>query len=457
MSYRLYNSRQYMTPGKRLLLLMAVAIASGACPVAQAAMDASQPAAELAKKIAAISGPGLAKVIVNNRSSLTAEEVVEIRKLLERDLRGLGVISQARVGLGTGSDSEGATTIRITLSVNAAGGLWVAEVQEGTDVHVAMLPVELAVPAPPRADSGITLGKVPLWRQKQAVLDLLIGPSGANRRMIVLEPERIVSYVAPMTGDDSNSWKKEQEFAVPHERPFPRDIRGRLFAGATVGSAHFFEAYLPGVQCQGDMQDSRLAIACGDSDNPWPMPGFTVVGSNVEPDAPPNRRNVEQRAFFNSSRNYFSGVLSPGLSFRLPAFYDAAAIVRTTGAAMVLSATGGQVVMIENGALKRLAGTRDWGSDLAAIRSGCGSGTQVLVSASGAVSDDSVRAYEISGRDATPVSSPLEMSGAVTAIWPFDDLHDATVVVRRSEIVPAVSAAGQQGDYEVYRVSAHCN
>jgi hypothetical protein len=452
MSYRLYNSRQYMTSGKRLLLLMTVAIASGACPVAQAAMDASQPAAELAKKIAAISGPGPAKVTVNNRSSLTAEEVVEIRKQLERDLRGLGVISQARAG-----DSEGATTIRITLSANAAGGLWVAEVQEGTDVRVAMLPVELPVPAPQRADSGITLVKVSLWRQKQPVLDLLIGPSGANRRMIVLEPERIVSYLAPMTGDDLNSWIEEQEFAIPHERPFPRDMRGRLFAGTTVGSAHFFEAYLPGVQCQGDVQDSRLAIACQDGDDPWPMPGFTVVGSNAEPDAPSTPRNVEQKAFYNSARNYFSGVLSPGLNFRLPAFYDSAAIVRTSGTAMILSATSGQVMMIENGALKHLAGTRDWGSDLAAIRSDCGSGTQVLVSASGAASDDSVRAYEISGRDATPVSSPLEMGGAVTAIWPFSDLHDATVVVRRSEIVPAASGAGQQGDYEVYRVSAHCN
>jgi hypothetical protein len=416
-------------------------------------MDPSQPAAALAKKIAAISGPGPAKLIVNNRSSLTAEEVIEIRKLLERDLRGLGVISQA----GAGSDSEGATTIRITLSANAVSGLWVAEVQEGTDVHVAMLPVELSVPAPPRADSGITLGKVSLWGQKQPVLDLLIGPSGANRRMIVLEPERIVSYIAPTAGGDSNSWEEEQEFAVPHERPFPRDMRGRLFAGATVGSAHFFEAYLPGVQCQGDVQDSRLAIACQDGDDPWPIPGFTMAGSSPEPDAASTPRNVEQKAFYNSARNYFSGVLSPGLTFRLPAFYDAAAIVRTTGTAMILSATGGQIVMIENGAQKRLAGTRDWGSDLAAIRSDCGAGTQVLASASGAAADDSVRAYEISGRDATAVSPPLEMSGAVTAIWPFSDFHEATVVVRRSESAPAMPTARQQGDYEVYRVSAHCN
>ncbi len=445
-----------MNSGKRLLLLIAVAIASGASPVAQAAMDgmdASKPAAELAKKIAAISGPGPAKLIVNNRSSVTAEEVVEIRKLLERDLRGLGVVSQA----GAGSDPEGATTIRITLSTNPAGGLWVAEVQEGTDVHVAMLPVELPPSSPSRADSGITLGKVSLWRQKQPILDLLIAPSEASRRMIVLEPERIVSYIASATGGDSNSWKEEQQFAVPHSRPFPRDIRGRLFSGAPVGSAHFFEAYLPGVQCHGDMQDNRLAIACQDGDDPWPMPGFTVVGSSPEPDAASAPRNVEQKAFYNSTRNYFSGVLSPELSFRLPAFYDAAAIVRTTGTAMVLSTTSGQFVMIENSAQKHLAGTRDWGSDLAAIRSDCGSGTQVLASASGAASDDSVRAYEISGRDATAVSPPLEMSGAVTAIWPFSDFHDATVVVRRSDSVPPASSAGQQGDYEVYRVSAHCN
>jgi len=449
-----------MNFGKRFLMWTALAIASGACPGAQAAMgsmDASQPAAELAKKIAAISGPGPAKLIVSNRSSLTAEEVVEVRKQLERDLRGLGVVSQPRAGLGAGSDSEGATTIRITLSANAAGGLWVAEVQEGTDVHVAMLPVQLPVTAPQSADSGITLGKVYLWRQKEPVLDLLIVPSGASRRMIVLEPEKIASYLAPMDGADSNSWKEELEFAVPHERPFPRDMRGRLFAGGAVASAHLFEAYLPGVQCQGDVQDGRLAIACQDGDEPWPMPGFALVASNTEPDAASTPRRVEQRAFFNSARNYFSGVLSPGISFRLPAFYGAAAIVRTTGTAMILSTTGGQFVMIENGAQKHLAGARDWGSDLAAIRSECGSGMQVLVSASGAASDDSVRAYEINGRDATPVSSPLEMSGAVTAIWPSSDLRDATVVVRRPDGVPAVPAAGQQGDYEVYRVSAHCN
>jgi len=73
------------------------------------------------ERIAALSGPGPAKLIVRNRSSLTAEQVAAIRKLLERDLRGLGVISED-------SAAETAATIRVTLSTNAGGGLWVAEV-----------------------------------------------------------------------------------------------------------------------------------------------------------------------------------------------------------------------------------------------------------------------------------------------------------------------------------------
>ena len=99
------------------------------------------PAADLAKRIAALSGPGPAKVIVKNHSSLTTAQTADIRRLLEHDLRGLGVISQPESG------AESATTIRIILSTNAVGGLWVAEVQEGTDLRVTMILVQLDRPA----------------------------------------------------------------------------------------------------------------------------------------------------------------------------------------------------------------------------------------------------------------------------------------------------------------------
>jgi hypothetical protein len=453
MGEKLYNSRESM---KFCYLLLGLALALGNCGIASAAIDPTAPAAELAKRIAALSGPGPAKLVVKNRSSLKAEQVAEIRKLLERDLRGLGVIAEE-------SGAETAATIRVTLSTNAAGGLWVAEVEEGTELRVAMIPAQLETPAPPQSDAGITLGKTLVWKQKEPILDLLFVASATSRRMIALEPERIVSYIAT-PGGDANSWKLEQQFPIAHARPFPRDMRGRLFLGTAIGAEHLFVAFLPGAQCSGeeqaDQRNGQLAVACEDGDDPWPIPGFAAVAAKPEPDAAPAPRPVEQRAFYNSARNYFTGVLSPGLNLRLSPFYSAAAIVRPSGTAMVLSGIDGKFAMFENGSGnglgKRLSGTRDWGSDLAAIRSGCGSGTQIVASASGTASADSLRAYEVVGREAAPVSPPLEMDGAITAIWPATDSASATVVVRREETAVGGSAPPQE-DYEVVRVSAHCN
>ena len=300
-----------------------------------------------------------------------------------------------------------------------------------------------------------------LWQQREPVLDLLVVASATTRRMIVLEPERIVFYVAPL-GGDANSWKSEQEYSITHGRSFPRDMRGRLLLGAAIGADHLFVAFLPGVQCSGDSRDGQLAIACDDGDDPWPTPGFTAVATNIEPDAAQTPPPVEQRAFYNSARNYFSGVLSPGGNFRLPPFYSAVPVVRLSGTALVLSGIDGKFALLESGSLKRLSGTRDWGSDLAAIRSSCGSGTQgfgtqILASSSGTAYPDSLRAYEVSGREASPVSPPLEMNGAITAIWPSTDAGEATVIIRRGESAVAGTTSPQQEDYEVVRVSAHCN
>lgn len=443
-----------MNFGTRLLRWLAVAFVSGACAASHAsntALDASQPAAELAKKIAAIAGPGPAKLTMSNRSSLTAEEVAAIRKLLDRDLRGLGVVSQA-----SDSGAESATAIRVTLSANSRGGLWVAEVREGTDLHVAMVEVNLPSQTAAPSTGAITLGKTLLWRQSGQVLDLLVLASAANRRMIVLEPERIVSYSMPSGGSDANAWRQDREFAIAHGRPFPRVMRGRLFAGAANGSGHLFDAYLPGVQCSGEERDGQLAVNCEDGDDPWPLPGSSSLSLNAEPDSPAPASSVEQKAFYNSAKNYFTGVLSPGFGLRLPPFYDAAVLARARGAAAILSAIDGKVFMIENGALKHVAGTRDWGSDIAAIHSACGSGTQLLTSASGAGATDSLRAYEVAGAEASPVSPALDIDGAAMAIWPSADGRDATVVARTESTV-GPQGPGQQEEYEVYSVTPHCN
>jgi len=404
-----------------LLIALAVAWMGGVLARADGADDRTQPVADLAKQIASIAGPGPAKLTLRNLSSLSPEELPGIRKMLERDLRSYGV----RV-----SDADSATTIRMTLSENTTGGLWVAEVQEGTEVHVVMISVSLRRPNETQMGVGITLRKSLTWQQQEPVLDTLTVQSADSRRMLVLEPRRLVSY-----GMVAGSWTKEQEFVITHGRPFPRDMRGRLLEG----QGHLFYAYLPGVLCTGDQSEKLLAVSCSDSDDPWPL-SETSGAQNTVP----------QKAFYNATRNYFTGVLAPGFAMQLPPFSDSTIFPRSNGMAMLFNGIDGKVVMVENNMMKSVTGTRDWGSDLVSIRSGCGSGIQVLVSASGAAPMDSVRAYEIPGREAVPVSPPLALEGPVMALRPSQDGTAATLVVR-------TGTRGQTQRYEVYRVSALCN
>ena len=81
------------------------------------------------------------------------------------------------------------------------------------------------------------------------------------------------------------------------------------------------------------------------------------------------------------------------------------------GAATVYSEVGGQFRMYDSGGLKALAGSRDWGSDVVGVQSGCGSGAQLLATASGDAMQDSLLAYEVEGHNAIAVSAPLPMDG----------------------------------------------
>jgi hypothetical protein len=131
----------------------------------------------------------------------------------------------------------------------------------------------------------------------------------------------------------------------------------------------------------------------------------------------------------------------------LPPFYAAASFPRSTGSgALLIGGIDGRVQLAENGALKLISGTRDWGSDFAVLHSGCGAGVQVIASSSGEAANDSLRAYELPALEAVPASSPLVMDGTVTALWAAPDGKSVLAVVR--------NAANQ---YEVDRATALCN
>ena len=96
-------------------------------------------------------------------------------------------------------------------------------------------------------------------------------------------------------------------------------------------------------------------------------------------------------------------MVTPSIGVDLPTFYTAGMIPRAAGgAALLLAGIDGKVQVVENGAMRPVAGTRDWGSDFAVMRSGCGAGTQIIASSSGEAMNDSLRAFEIPALDAVP-------------------------------------------------------
>jgi hypothetical protein len=378
-----------------------------------------QPAATLADQIAGILGPGQARITVRNLSTIPTDEIAAIRRLLEQDLKAHGVVT---------SGDESANAIRITLSENVRERLWVAEVIEGKETQVVMVHLEPERPTHTQAASGLTLRKQTVAALHEPLLSALEIQNG----LVTLGPEQIVFYAR---ADDG--WREQKRVSTGQKRPLPRDPRGILTAAATGAG---FEAWLAGAYCTGDSTSLQYgtgwAVHCRESDDPWPI----LQSANTSDPS-------SLKAFYNAGRNYFTGVLTPSLSVDLPPFYSAALIPRPVGgAALLVNGIDGKVQVVDNNALKTVSGTRDWGSDIAALHSGCGAGTQILASGSGEAASDSLRAYELPALEAVPASAPLAMEGTLTALWTAGDGKSVLAIVQ--------TAANQ---YEVDRVTALCN
>ena len=141
-----------MTPMKLLWLLLIVASAPMVPPACAASGPWEQPSAALAEQIAGILGPGQAHLILRNNSKIPAGEIPAITHSLEEDLKAHGVQL---------SGAESANTIRITLSGNLRERLWVAEIAEGSETHVAMVHVDI-----PDARPSITLNQMVLRKER---------------------------------------------------------------------------------------------------------------------------------------------------------------------------------------------------------------------------------------------------------------------------------------------------
>jgi hypothetical protein len=389
------------------------------CTAAAYAADWSGPEQQLAQKIVAVTGPGAVALTLENHSSLSRRENEIVQNGLRAALGQLGIRFVAA--------DQAAAAVTIVLSENSSAYVWVAEIRQGAnDAAVVMISAPRSTGTTATNDAvPLSLRKIPLWSQVDPILDVaVLEENTAPTHIAVLDAEKVSLY-----REQGGKWQQEQVLNIVPMRPWPRDVRGRVIPARD----HLLDVYLPGVSCR--TAGVPMVLNCRDSDDPWPL----TTGMSGAAAGPP------MRAFFAPTRNFFTGVLTPGVGkfTNVSKFYSAAALPRDKYTLWLFAATDGQVHMVDgmNEQTARLA----WGSDLAGLKTACGSGGQILATSSSNQAD-SLRAYEFPDRDAVAVSAALEFAGAITALWTEEKGDSAIAVVKNRGT----------GVYESFRVALAC-
>lgn len=408
--------------GLRLGWLALFLLATVFLPSSLFASGLADTARQLANKIAAAAGPGAFALEVTNRSSLDDKSVREMRSALEAQLHVEGV--------STAKAEQAMGTVEVILSESLREYVWTATIVIGSDEKkvalVSMPRASMGTGTPFAAALPIVLKTTLLFVQEQPMLDVALIEMPGGARLLVLNDGTVAIY-RQRGANPGGRWELETSLSIAHSRTFPRDLRGRLL----LRRDHLFDVYLPGTFCRTTSSSvAPLTLTCNDTDDPWPLT--------------PDDGSV--RAFFAASRNFFTGALSPGIGkvSNVPSFYSAAALPRSNYTLWVLAAVDGSLHLVD-GMTDQLIRGGKWGSDLAAVHSSCGTGTQLLASESGDAERDGLRAFEIPDRDPVAASSAVEFDGRIVALWPESSGNGAAVVKRKDT-----------GWYEAYRVSISC-
>ncbi len=381
--------------GVWLMLLLAVP--------AFAADVFAEAARRLALEIAAKAGNEMS-ISVRNMSSVSAGQFAAIRRTLESQLRAQGL----KVVMG------GAVETRITLAENVQGFLWVAEIRNGDTQQVAIEPIARDTTA--ASTPMFVLRRTLIWTQDEPILDLALLNSGGTSRLVVLGPGRVSLYA--MQGARG---ELVETAPILRTAPLPRDVRGRLIPAQD----HLFDAYLPGMHCTAEQKVA--GTTCTATDDPWPL-------------------DLNLNAFFAASRDFFTGLLSgtAAQGKTIAPFYSAAKLDDHGSALWVFAGVDGRA-RIFDGATESVADLKGWGSDIAGMKSNCGTGTQLLASrAADTNSPDAVQAFELAGRQLVVASQPIEFAGPITALWPAEG--GAVAVTRNLKT----------GSYEAFSLTVDC-
>ncbi len=324
------------------------------------AQSMPEAAAQLAARISSLlQRRATVSLDFQNLTALPPAESSSFRSALETELRnvGLAVIT-----------TQPDVRLRVTISENVRGLMFVAEVFTSDTKQVIMLPWS-ALPPVVEQKRQLQLTRKLVWEQTEPILDFVLLDSGSQLLMLTASKVSLSRLV-------DGKWVASGQAALTLARPLPRDPRGRIQITSDA-----FHVYVPGTTCLGVLQ-TALKLTCSAANETWL--------ASRDPELPV--RWVTDRNFLESD----------GIREKF------------------FSAAGGL-----------FAGAGAWGSDVASVQNPCGPSALVVAAKSGeALEQDQLQVYEIEKGQVTAASDPMDVPGPVTALWPSETRGQATLVIR---------------------------
>jgi hypothetical protein len=317
---------------------------------------------------------------------LTVRSDPQLSAALRR--RAETALEAALTARGIRREGQSAVGLTVGLWKSAQGLLWVAELHGDSGNEVLMESVGPTEDVLSEFSQALALHAELVWQQTEVMLDICIEPREADRpRVVVLEPERLVSHTPQADGHSAFP------VALPAPRDSLRDPWGRVIR----------------------REDGYLFTAMGNQ-------GKIVISDHAQ-------------------------IVLVGVA--TPEFLERGRVRWQQGDRMLEARAvefgGVRVSDVGTGLLGEFA---DWGSEFAAVESGCAAGAQLLVTGMRDwTEEDSIRAVEFDGRNPVNVSAPLALPGPVLALHVRGNSRGATAIVRN---------AGS-GKYEAYAISVSCS
>jgi hypothetical protein len=381
--------------------------------------DASTKAArELAQKIAA-QIDHKKKVVVeiaDMTGEMRAADLDDAKKTIETELRARGVR--------TVEDASFEVKLRVTMSRNNAERILIADCESDGARAVLMERLEpIGFDAKPWA-SRTHVDRELVFSGNLPILDFACTnalPSKDCGKVLVLYSDSVVLM---------DSEQNFPRIGVAHEGAWPRDLRGRIKI-----SGSDFETRIEDVECTGNV--ARVTSSkCSPLNGTWIFAGPGVMTF----------------AFLAPSGNWFqwfAAVTPPNApKVNREAFFSIAGLELAGEAAWISTGVKGESRLVAGKNGNILATTSAWGSELAAVKTDCGSGWQILsTSRRDRTELDSIAVYEWSGNEFRALSDPLELDGPVVAMWSGENGGPARTVVHNLKT----------GNYEAYLLKVGCS